>query len=74
MNRRAPEIRARACAGLEWCGIELDEDRNKAAVAVEGDISTTGTAIPVWVIPVDEARVIANDAAARLLAAAPPAG
>ncbi len=30
----SPEIRARICTGMEWCGLFLDAQRNKAAVGL----------------------------------------
>lgn len=73
IGERSPQIRARVCADMAWCGIELDDDHNRAAVAVEAEISTARAATAVWIIPVDEATVIARDAAACLEAAAPRA-
>src|SRR5262245_51019107 len=30
IGENAAEVRARACAGMEWCGLLLDEGRNQA--------------------------------------------
>lgn len=61
IGENAAEVRARICAGMEWCGLELDEGRNRAAVASEGRISTDGARIETYVVPVNEALVIARD-------------
>ena len=58
IGEHAPAIRAAICAGLEWAGIHLDPARNAATVGAAACISA-GTAIPVYVVPVDEAPIIA---------------
>ncbi|MBI2909102.1 MAG: acetate kinase [Chloroflexi bacterium] len=62
IGENAPEIRSRVCAGMDWCGLKLDEARNAAAVGVEARISDADADIHVYVVPVDEAAVIARDA------------
>ncbi len=62
VGENAPEIRARACEGLEWAGIRIDPARNAAAVGgVEGRISPPDAHPEVWVIPTDEELLIARD-------------
>ena len=61
IGENAPEIRGRVCSGMEWLGISLDSDRNSAAVGKEADISADGASTKVYVIPVDEAQVIARE-------------
>jgi acetate kinase len=56
-----PEIRRRICEDMAWCGLVLDERRNRAAVGTEGVISADGAALHAFVIPTDEERVIARD-------------
>jgi acetate kinase len=63
IGEHAPDIRARICAGLEWCGVRVDVERNAAAVGTEARISVEGPGPPVAVIPSDEARVIARETA-----------
>lgn len=57
----APMIRARICAGMEWCGLILDGDRNAATIGGEGRISADDARIHAYVIPVDEAMIIVRD-------------
>lgn len=62
-----PQLRAQACERLAWLGVRIDPERNRAAggkhpMAIHSDDST----IEVWVIPTDEGRVAARDAAALL--------
>jgi len=61
IGEHAAEIRARICAGMEWCGIELDAEANRRAVGREARISTAGSRTAVYVVPVDEEAVIARD-------------
>ncbi|MBI2860376.1 MAG: acetate kinase [Chloroflexi bacterium] len=61
-------VRARILSGMEWCGIHIDDKRNREAVGREGRISTDGSALQVYVIPVNEALIIARDTAMCLSA------
>ena len=63
IGERSPEIRARICAGMEWCGLRLDPARNAAAVGAEGCISPPDAALKVYVIAADEEPVIARETA-----------
>ncbi len=48
------------CAGLEFLGIELDEEANKVR-GEEKCISKAGSKVSVWVIPTNEELAIARD-------------
>ena len=61
IGENAPQVRSRICDGMEWYGLLLDEDRNNAAVGQEAQISTDGSRLHVYVIPVDEAAIIVRD-------------
>jgi acetate kinase len=63
VGENAPEIRRRILAGMHWCGIGLDEERN-AATTGAGRISAEGSRVEVWVTPPDEAGLMAEDAVA----------
>lgn len=52
--------RAAACEGLEFMGVRLDAERNKAH-GEEALISADGSAVKVVVIPTDEELMIASD-------------
>ena len=67
IGENSPEIRARICGGLEWAGLELDGERNKARVGSEGVISTEGSRLQAYVIPTDEELLIAWDAVRVIL-------
>jgi acetate kinase len=61
-------LREQACAGLGYLGVALDPRRNQQA---KGDgavaIHAPGSAVEVWVVPTDEGRVAASEAARLLL-------
>jgi len=58
IGERAPEIRARICFGMEWCGLRLDHDRNAAVVGLPpgaaARISQDGAGLAAHVVAVDE--------------------
>jgi acetate kinase len=66
-------LRLAACQRLRHLGIEIDPAANLLA---HGDaalpIHAAGSAVEIWVIPTDEGRVAASDAAALLAHAPPP--
>ena len=66
VGENAPAVRAQILSGLEWAGIAVDATRNAAAVGNEACISTAGSRVAAWVIPVDEARILAEEAVAVL--------
>lgn len=56
-------IRERILSGMEWCGIGIDHEKNKR-VQGPSRVSTAAAGIEVWVIPVDEAELLAREAVA----------
>jgi len=67
IGEHAPEVRSEVCSGMEWCGLVLDPERNAEAVGAEARISADGAPVEVYVIPVDEAAIIARDTVDSLL-------
>ncbi len=68
IGENSAEVRARICAGMQWCGLQLDAARNAATVdGREGEISADGSTLRAYVIPTDEELLIARDTA-RLVA------
>jgi len=62
IGENSPEVRARICNGLQWIGIEVDEELNRLHTAGrEGLISKEGFRPSVYVIPTDEELLIARD-------------
>jgi acetate kinase len=65
IGEQAPTVRARICAGMEWCGLRLDPERNTAAVGLDAgkaaQISCEDTTLPVYVVAADEETWIARE-------------
>ena len=65
IGERAPEIRARVCSGMDWCGLRLDERRNRSAVELapgEGRcISRDDARLNAYVVAADEEAYIASE-------------
>jgi acetate kinase len=62
IGENAAPVRALVCDGLQWMGVKLDEQRNRATIdGAEGKISTDDSRIEVWVVPTDEELLIARD-------------
>jgi len=59
-------LREQVCAGLDFCGLELDPIANAAAKATESVISSPNSKIEVRVIPTNEEIIIARNAWAKL--------
>lgn len=68
IGEHAPQIRRRILTGLEWAGIQIDPAANLASAA--GSIAAAGSATAIEVIRLDEASVLAAEAAALLERAA----
>lgn len=56
------EIREAVCAGLDFCGLQLDLIANDSVQGTESLISSSESKIAVWVIPTNEELVIARQA------------
>ena len=68
IGENSAEIRRRIVHGLEWAGIGIDEQANRASGA--GSIGAADSWAAVEVVRVDEASVLAEEAAALLKRAA----
>lgn len=69
IGEHAPEVRSRILAGMEWCGLVVDERANEEAAGTETRISAADSRVHAYVIPVKEEEVIAGDAVRLLLGA-----
>jgi len=62
IGENSAEVRTKICAGLEWMGVKLDDERNAAHCnGCEGVITSDNSAVAVYVIPTDEELLIARD-------------
>ena len=60
IGEKGKDVRRRVCEGLEWMGVELDEEVN-GKTEKTGRISVAGGKVEVWVVSVDEAQVMVED-------------
>jgi len=63
IGENAPVIRRRICRRLEWLGLELDDAANESYAGQVARISAAGSAIAVYVLPVDEEAALGRAAA-----------
>jgi acetate kinase len=72
IGENAPEVRERICRNMDWCGIQVDEERNRAAVGLSpgaaAKISTDDSNVAVYVVAADEETWIAQETARCLRA------
>lgn len=65
IGENAPEVRERICRNMEWCGLELSRDRNRATVGLApgraAQISADGSRVAVYVVAADEETWIARE-------------
>ncbi|HVL76838.1 MAG TPA: acetate/propionate family kinase [Noviherbaspirillum sp.] len=63
-------LRARTCDALAWLGVRIDRAANAAADgSAAAPVHAAGSGVEIWVVPTDEGRVAAAEAA-RLIALA----
>lgn len=62
VGENAAVVRAAILDGLDWAGIQLDVAANTTTSGREGRISKADSRIEAWVIPVDESRILAQEA------------
>jgi acetate kinase len=63
IGENSAEIRSAVLSGLTELGIELDETRN-FALKGEGQISTDGSRVRIFVVPANEELIVARETAA----------
>jgi len=69
VGENAPEIRARILDGMAWAGIELDNERNRAAAGTQVALHASNSKTEIHVVPVDEAAILAEQAIALVATA-----
>lgn len=62
VGENAASVRAEILRGFAWAGIVVDERANASASRELRRISAAESAVAVWVAPVDEARVMRDEA------------
>jgi len=66
VGENAPAIRARILVNLQWAGVHLDPARNESVSGHPQCISRPSSPVAVWVLPVDEASLMAEMARSLL--------
>lgn len=57
-----PWIREQVCSGMEWCRLRFDAEENSRMVNSEGRISVGDSRVEAFVIPTQEALMLAHQA------------
>lgn len=66
VGENSPAVREQILKDMEWCGIELDAQANNTVMGREAKISAANSKVDVWVVPVDEAVVLVQEAVTAL--------
>jgi acetate kinase len=66
IGEHSASMRARICAGLDFLGLQLDDERNRAATGREPAAIGASSRPSVWIVPTDEERQIARETFALL--------
>ncbi len=61
IGENADLIREKVCSGLEFMGIEIDQEKNKIRSDENREINSETSKTKIYVIPTNEEYVIAND-------------
>jgi acetate kinase len=65
IGENSPDVRARICEGMEWCGLQLDDERNNKAVGLQpghgAKITREGSSLNAFVVAADEETWIARE-------------
>ncbi len=60
IGEHAPDIRSRILEMFGWSGIQMDLVRNASSLRGAGSIHAPSSKTEVWVVPVDESRLLAR--------------
>jgi acetate kinase len=60
VGENVPVVREKILTGMQWCGIEVDSTKNRDARGLSC-ISSEGSHVEAWVVPVDEAAILARE-------------
>jgi acetate kinase len=61
VGENVPAVREKILTGMQWCGIEVDSRKNHDSNGLSR-ISGEGSRVEAWVVPVDEAAILAREA------------
>jgi acetate kinase len=61
IGENTPLVRERVCTSLRWCGLELDAERNRTLIELEGKVTTAASTLPAFVALTEEGLQIAHE-------------
>jgi acetate kinase len=61
ISENTPLIRERVCSSLRWCGMEMDAEKNRTLIDVEGKLSTGSSPLQALVVLTEEGLQIAHE-------------
>ncbi len=61
MGEKSARLRSAVCQGLDYLGLSLDEEKNRA-VRGEDEVSTESSKVKIWVIPANEELMVVRRA------------
>ena len=61
ISENTPLVRERVCSSLHWCGLEMDPEKNRTLIDVEGKLSTGNSALQALVVLTEEGLQIAHE-------------
>lgn len=60
IGEHSPLIRAHIANQFSWLGVKINEEANQSTVNCAANIANLDSTIPIWVIPTDEEKIIAQ--------------
>jgi acetate kinase len=61
ISENTPLVRERVCTSLRWAGAELDAEKNRTLIDVEGELSTRASKLRALVVITEEGLQIAHE-------------
>ena len=61
ISENTPLVRERVCSSLRWCGMEMDAEKNRTLIDVEGKLSTGSSPLQALVVLTEEGLQIAHE-------------
>jgi acetate kinase len=66
IGENSPNIRRRVCEGLEFLGVHLDEEKNRAPAKGDRVLSTADSPVPIVLVYTNEEIIVARETAKLL--------
>jgi acetate kinase len=66
ISENTPLVRERVCASLRWCGMEIDAEKNRTLIDLEGRLSSDRSTLQALVVLTEEGLQIAHECSQAL--------